>query len=98
MTSLRPSDCQNFAIQAKLNMIVGAEAYDDLFLGFECGEIIEGIAHIYAKTEYCASRIEAEYAVQVGYAVGSVVNRHIKLVNVLPKDFTDVRDAVNSAS
>lgn len=89
MTNLRPTLAQKLAIEAKLNSLLGACAYDSLFLGFECGDIIDGIVHVYARSEYCATRIDATYRQHVAVAVQSVVKRVVDGVNVIPKDFTD---------
>ena len=53
-----PTRNQQLAIQAKLNMLLGAETYDGLFLGFECGVIFEDIVHVYVPTEHAASAID----------------------------------------
>jgi hypothetical protein len=85
----QPTIVQKRAIEARLNMLLGAQVYDSLFLGFECGDIIDGIAHVYAQTEYFATRIDAVYEQQVALAVESVMKHRVKGVNVIPKDFAD---------
>ena len=90
MNYLRPTAIQKLAIEARLNASLGAQDYDRLFLGFECGDIIDGIVHVYARSEYDATRIDAGYCLEVAIAVESITKRAVKLVNVMPKDFADV--------
>ena len=42
MTSFRPTKIQQFAIEAKLNLMFGANVYDRIFLGFEVLEVVDG--------------------------------------------------------
>jgi hypothetical protein len=44
-----PDSHQQLAIQARLNMLLGAKIYDDLFLGFECGVVFDHTAHVYVR-------------------------------------------------
>ena len=82
------SEAENYAVQAKLNLMLGAKEYDSLFLGFECGEFIEDVVHVYTRSEYQAVRIEKRYKPQVAIAVESIIRRPVKRVNVLPRDFS----------
>lgn len=85
----RPTATEKLAIEARLNALLGARTYDSLFLGFECGDIVDGIVHVYARTEYFATRIDAIYRQQIAVAVESVLKRPVTVVNVMPKDFAD---------
>lgn len=85
----QPTTIEKLAIEARLNMLLGAQVYDSLFLGFECGDIIDGIVHAYARTEYFAARIAAVYEQQVAFAVESVMKQRLKGVNIIPQDFAD---------
>ena len=82
------SQDENYAVQAKLNLMLGATEYDSFFLGFECGELVEDIVHVYTRSEYQAAKIETKYTSHVALAVQSIVGRPIKQVNVLPRDFS----------
>ncbi len=82
------SQAENYAVQAKLNLMLGAKEYDSLFLGFECRELVEDIIHVYARSEYQAHKIEKRYTAHVAMAVESVIRRPVKRVNVLPRDFS----------
>jgi hypothetical protein len=86
MSDLRLLPTQNLAIQARLNFMLGAKTYDLLFLGFECGELIDGILNVFVRTEYCAGRIGSEYVPHVAVAAESVIKRPIKCVRVQSKN------------
>jgi hypothetical protein len=84
-----PDSHQQLAIQARLNMLLGAKIYDDLFLGFECGVVFDHTAHVYVRNENKAAFIEAHYGWHVSVAVESILKLPIKAVQVLPRDFSD---------
>lgn len=85
----RPTEAEQLAIKARLNFILGAEEFDRLFLGFECGEIVDQIAHVYTPTEYYAARIDSGYQLHIAVAIESVIKKPIKAVNVFPKNLSD---------
>ena len=85
----RPTSTENLAIQARLNFMLGAREYDNLFIGFECGHVRDKTAHVYARSEHDAHEIGSHYAAHVAIAVESVLKRPIKAVRVLPKHFSD---------
>ena len=73
------------AIQARLNFILGPSEYDRLFLGFECGNVHENSAQVFARSEFNAIQIASNYSVHVAIAIESVIKRPVKAVKVLPK-------------
>ena len=85
-----PAHDEQLAIQAKLNMLLGAEVYDALFLGFECGVIFEDIVHVYVPGADAAVAISIAYPKQVAQAVASVMKLPISDVHVLPRNYSDV--------
>lgn len=85
-----PTRDEQLAIQAKLNMLLGAEAYDALFLGFECGVIFEDVVHVYVPSADAAIAIGIRYPKQVALAVASVIKLPISDVYVLPRNYSDV--------
>jgi len=89
MPDYTPSSDEQLAVEAKLNMLLGTEIYDSLFLGFRCGDVIDGVALVYAHNVYYANQIEARYSSQIAQSIESVLNCRISLVNVLPRDFSD---------
>jgi len=85
-----PTRDQQLAIQARLNMLLGAETYDALFLGFECGVIFEDVVHVYVPTTDAAAAIDATYQRQVAQAIESIVKLPINDVQILPRKYSDV--------
>ncbi len=81
----RPSSVEQLAIQARLNFILGPKEYDRLFLGFECADIHENSARVFARSEYNAVQIASNYSLHVAIAIESVIKRPVKTVMVLPK-------------
>lgn len=77
------TDEENLAVQAKLNFILGAKTYDTYFQGFHCTELSGGIATAYAKSEYMAGIISAEFSGEIAVAVGSIVGQPVTGVLVL---------------
>jgi hypothetical protein len=81
-----PSMPQQYAIQARLNFMLGAEIYDRLFPGFVCGPILEGTVSVFVEDQDRASVIAAGYSWHVAAAVESVLKRAVRQVNVLPQE------------
>ena len=86
-----PSPTQQHAIDAKLNFMLGAEVFDQLFFGFVCGPVVEYTVRVFVETEEKAAIIESEYSWHVAVIVESVMKTPVKFVNVLPKDPSDRR-------
>jgi hypothetical protein len=78
------TDEEDLAVQAKLNFILGAKTYDTYFQGFHCAELTDGIATAYAKSEYMAGVISAEFSGEIAVAVESIVGERVTAVLVLP--------------
>src|SRR5260370_30453369 len=55
MTSFRPTKIQQFAIEAKLNLMFGANVYDRSFLRFEFLEVVRGELRGWPPTEHGAA-------------------------------------------
>ena len=88
--NMLPTRVEQLAIQAKLNMLLGADVYDALFLGFECGVIFEDVVHVYVLSADAAVAIGIAYPQQIAAAVGSVLQLPIRDVHVLPRNYSDV--------
>jgi hypothetical protein len=78
------TDEENLAVQAKLNFILGARTYDTYFQGFHCAELAAGIATAYARSEYMAGVISAEFSGDIAEAIESIVGQPVAGVLVLP--------------
>jgi len=89
MGSYAFSSEQNLAVQARLNFMLGSRLYDQLFLGFQCGELKDDVLRVFARSEYLALEIAAGYSLHVAIAVESVLKRSVKSVNVLPRGLLD---------
>jgi hypothetical protein len=75
---------QQQAIEARMNMIAGAEDYDRLFLGFEIGEVHDGILYVFVKCPKIAAELEAKYSLQFAIVAAPILQRDIQFANVLP--------------
>ena len=87
---MRPTLVQHQAIEARISMIVGADEFDRLFLGFEVGEIDGDILFVSARSEHCAAEIEGKYALHISIVATQVLNREINFVTVLPKELSSI--------
>jgi len=58
MTSRHPTKVEQFAIEAKLNLILGAEVYDRVFQGFEVLEVANGELRGWSPSEHRAAVID----------------------------------------
>ena len=79
------TDEENLAVQAKLNFMLGAKTYDTYFQGFHCADLSDGIATAYAKSEYMAGIISAEFSGDIAEAIESIVGQRVTGVLVLPR-------------
>lgn len=68
-----------------MNMVAGAKDYDRLFLGFEIGDVHDGILYVFVKNPQIAAELEAKYAPQIAVVCSPILERDIQIVNVLPK-------------
>jgi hypothetical protein len=83
MTTFRPTKIEQFAIEAKLNMVFGACIYDRIFLGFEVLEVANDELRAWSPTEHCAAVIDVHYAEKVAWIAQTVFNRPVRRVNVM---------------
>src|SRR6266852_8063979 len=83
MTSFRPTEIGQLAIEAKLNLVLGAEAYDRVFLGFEVLEVVDGELRAWAPSEHRAAVIDVRYSGTVAWIAQTVFNCPIRRVSVL---------------
>lgn len=85
----RPTDAQQLAIQARLNLVLGAEDYDRMFLGFRVEEIENDALFARARSEYQANQIETHYGRQLAAVVESVIGQPVARVTVRAKRWAD---------
>jgi hypothetical protein len=86
---LVPTEAQQFAVQAKLNMALGKEVFDRLFLGMEIDGVSRGVMKIRVRSEPCALDIQTNHAGTIAVVAENVLRKPIKSVLVLPKTFRD---------
>ncbi len=83
MSSFRPTKIAQLAIEAKLSLVLGADAYDRVFPGFEVLEVVDGELRAWAPSEHRAAVIDVRYSATVAVIAESVFNRPIRRVSVL---------------
>ena len=83
MTSFRPTEIGQLAIEAKLSLVLGAETYDGVFSGFEVLEVVDGELRAWAPSEHQAAVIDVHYSGTVASIAQTVFNRPIERVSVL---------------
>ena len=78
---------EQYAIEARLNLTLGAVDYDSVFLGFSVEELAnDGILHVCARNEWCAGLIEARYSYELAIAAEAELRKPVSFVNVLPRE------------
>src|SRR5260370_14077670 len=87
MISFRPTRIEQYAIEAKLNLMFGANVYDRIFLGFEVLEIVDGELRGWAPTEYGSAVIDVHYASKLAWIAGTGFRRPIRRANVAVRGF-----------
>jgi hypothetical protein len=83
VSTFRPTETEQLAIEAKLNLIFGARVYDSLFLGFEVVEVVGDELRAWASTEHRAAVIDVRYSRRVAWIAQTLFNRPIRRVSVL---------------
>ena len=78
MTTFRPSDIHQLAIQAKLNFALGARVYDDIFAGFEVLEIVGDELRGWATSEYGAAVIDIHFSDKVARIAQAVTGQPVR--------------------
>jgi hypothetical protein len=83
MTSFRLTDIEQLAIQAKLNLSLGREIYDAVFLGFEVLQIVGDELRGWARSEYCAATIDIHFSREVARAAQAVLKQPVRRTSFL---------------
>jgi hypothetical protein len=83
MTSFRPTQIEQLAIEAKLNLVFGAKVFDKVFRGFEVLEVVHDELRAWSPSEHCAAVIDIQHSGKVAWIAQTVFNRPIRRVNVL---------------
>ena len=85
---MHPTRSQQLAIRALLNTLIGPSEFDRLCLGMRVERIDDGILYVFVPNEDCAAKIEANYSDELAAAAEQVFSQPIRIVNVLPMDFS----------
>jgi hypothetical protein len=86
--NMHPTRNQQLAIRAMLNTLIGPDEFDRLCLGMRVERIDDGILYVFVPNEDCAAKIEAKYSDDLAAAAEQVFSQPIRMVNVLPMDFS----------
>jgi hypothetical protein len=83
MTTFRPMEIHQLAIQAKLNFALGARVYDDVFAGFEVLEIVDDELRGWATSEYRAAVIDIHFSAELARIAQTVTGRPVRRTSFL---------------
>jgi hypothetical protein len=89
---MRPTQNQQLAIRAMLNTLIGSGEFDRLCLGLRVERVDDGVLSVFARNEDCAAKIEANYSDDLAAAAEQVFSQPIRIVNVLPMDFSNLQN------
>ncbi|WP_225150432.1 hypothetical protein [Bradyrhizobium sp. BRP23] len=79
------TDIQDFAIQARVAAILGANEFDRVFAGVRFAEVEGPLLYVYAKDEPAAATIEDDFSLLIADIASRVLKQEIEIVLVLPK-------------
>jgi hypothetical protein len=85
---MHPTRNQQLAIRAMLNALIGSREFDRLCLGMQVERVDGDILYVFVPDEDCAAKIEAKYSDDLAAATEQVLSQPIRIVNVLPIDFS----------
>jgi hypothetical protein len=84
MSEFKPTLHEHLAIEAKLNMLLGAAIYDRLLIGFRVVSVKDGVLLVLVDSENLAA-INQKYSMHLAIVVESVLRRAVKSVVLNPK-------------
>jgi hypothetical protein len=84
MSEFKPTLQEHLAIEAKLNMLLGAAIYDRLLIGFRVISVKDGVLLVLVDPENLAA-INQKYSLHLAIVVESVLRRAVKSVVLNPK-------------
>jgi len=79
------TDVQDYAIQARVALVIGAPVFDRVFAGVRFAEADGPLLYVYAKDESVAAEIEDDFSLLIADIAARLLKRDIELVVVLPK-------------
>ena len=78
MTSRHLTKVEQFAIEAKLNLILGAEVYDRVFQGFDVLEVANGELRGWSPSQHRAAVIDVQFSAIVAWIARTVLNQPVQ--------------------
>ena len=84
MSEFKPALHERLAIEAKLNMLLGAAIYGRLLIGFWVVSVKDGVLLVLVDPENLAA-INQKYSMHLAIVVESVLRRAVKSVVLNPK-------------
>ena len=81
---MHPTRNQQLAVQATLNTLIGPREFDRLCLGMRVERIDHDVLYVFVSNENCAAEIKANYSDDLAVAAEQVLDKPVRLVNVLP--------------
>ena len=85
---MRPTRNQQLAIGAILNNLIGPGEFERLCLGMRVEQVEDGILYVFVSNEDCAAEIETNHSDDLAAAAEQVFSQPVRIVNVLPRDFS----------
>jgi hypothetical protein len=79
------SDIQDYAIQARVASVLGANEFDRVFTGVRFASLDGSLLYVYAKDESTAADMEDDFALLIADIAGRILKQTIDVVVVLPK-------------
>ena len=79
------TDTQDYAIQARLAIVIGATVFDRWFAGVRFARAEGPLLYVYARNEEIAATIEDDFSLLIADLASRILKRPVALVVVLPK-------------
>jgi hypothetical protein len=85
---MRTNPNQQLALETTLNTLIGQREFDRLCRGMRV-HLDHDTLYVFVSNESCAAEIEASFLNDLAVAAEQVLSKPVRLVNVLPMDFTE---------
>jgi hypothetical protein len=83
--NMRPSEVEQLAIQAKLNMRMGAEAFDRVFMGAEFTHAWQGTLFVKVRSEFIADQLERKHVALLAAVAEDILGERIAFVDIIAR-------------
>lgn len=82
---MKINQVHDYAIQAHMAAIVGAEEYDRLFPGVQFSDVEGDIMYAYCPEAELAEEMEEKYSLHLSIIASEILKREVGIVMVLPR-------------